>query len=518
MKDRIHLGSCHSQHHPSRIWPAIAARNGSAWVWIGDAVYGDDFQDLDSSKNYTMSERMMQKTPRDGTPSILQDLYRDMLQSDGYTSFLQRRQPIVLGTIDDHDYGRNNGDKTFPYRKETAQALLDFIQESNAQPVSFVAMRNRIRQGKGIYGVKVLDFSRETILLSDEEAGIDPDVDASQAIPLSDRSVAIFTLDVRSNKTPWPKKVDFWKSSNDPDGDFLGEDQWQWLEKALRRSTASVNVIAQGLQIHADKLWSGHIAEEWSRFPRAQHRLYQALLAKDVQAPILISGDVHMAQFLRRDCRKVDGSTKLKRALFEMTTSGMTHSWGTALCARPLEGIWCRSPFVRWAVATGFHWAHRSGLWTDLISDNPSAESGASRGVQYSLEHNFGELEFDWDERKVIARVLGEDATQDPILSMTWEMRMLSGQAPVRPTGILHEDIFGDRADMLAKQSIVSEGDWICVNNRGQASPASKAFAFGSSIFITWTILTLPLVILGMLGGCAMLRMKKTSRQKSKLA
>ena len=76
------------------------------------------------------------------------------------------------------------------------------------------------------------------------------------------------------------------------------------------------------------------MVEDWSRFPAAQHRLYQAILASGVAAPILVSGDVHMAELLRRDCRRRqhhdsprsvrnDPLYSASRMLLEVTVSGM---------------------------------------------------------------------------------------------------------------------------------------------------------------------------------------------------
>ena len=68
-------------------------------------------------------------------------------------------------------------------------------------------MATRASAGLGVYGVKVFDFDRPIgrQVLSDLEAGIDPDVVSKpQGTPLySNKTVAVFVLDVRSNKTPW---------------------------------------------------------------------------------------------------------------------------------------------------------------------------------------------------------------------------------------------------------------------------------------------------------------------------
>jgi hypothetical protein len=59
----------------------------------------------------------------------------------------------------------------------------------------------------------------------------------------------------------------------------------------------------------------------------AQHRLYQTILSSGAKVPVLISGDVHMAELLRRDCRQHGGGTadsySPSRMLLELTVSGM---------------------------------------------------------------------------------------------------------------------------------------------------------------------------------------------------
>jgi phosphodiesterase/alkaline phosphatase D-like protein len=71
--------------------------------------------------------------------------------------------------------------------------------------------------------------------------------------------------------------------------------------------------------------FDGNLVEDWSRFPKAQHRLYQAILSSGAQAPVLVSGDVHMAELLRRDCRQhqAEADYSVSRMLLEVTVSGM---------------------------------------------------------------------------------------------------------------------------------------------------------------------------------------------------
>lgn len=41
-KSRILFGSCNSQEYPQPLWPVIASRNATAFVWAGDAIYAGE--------------------------------------------------------------------------------------------------------------------------------------------------------------------------------------------------------------------------------------------------------------------------------------------------------------------------------------------------------------------------------------------------------------------------------------------------------------------------------------------
>jgi len=310
---RLVFGSCHSQHYESVLWENVAHRDAAAFVWTGDAIYADDFVDG--------------KT-RQATPAVLKQLYDQLLLERSYE---QIELPVVLGVWDDHDYGTNNGDRRYEFKRESAQLFVQFLEQSsktadnNVNDDTFSILKERAATGKGVYGVKVFDFHRPAgkELLSDAEAGLEPPFPQQQ---LSDRSVAVFLLDCRSHKTPW--------NAGFPDAlrlnyeaDFLGDEQWHWFETALRRSTATVNVVVQGLQVSADRFWNADKCEAWSRFPMAQHRLYQTILQSGAAAPLLVTGDVHMAELLRRDCRQAnDDSDNNDDSSSTTTTTTTTRS------------------------------------------------------------------------------------------------------------------------------------------------------------------------------------------------
>ena len=348
-------------------------------------------------------------------------------------------------------------------------AYVDFLREPHES-----AMAKRARDGQGVYGVKLFDFSRPVgqQLVAENDAGIDPDVqNINSSANLSNMTVAVFVLDCRFHKTPWLQGQSRYKP--DLNGDFLGERQWQWFEQAIRRSRASVNVVVNGLQVHANLFPDGNLAESWSKYPVAQQRLFDAMLQEGVEAPILISGDVHMAQLMRKDCQFIGDSSRPPRPLIEMTTSGMTHSWGTM--AIPLKNpkyvpsiMTQYKTLVSGLMMRLLHWICP---WTDLLISNSKMDTdglyenggaeGAKQGKQFSLLKNFGELEFDWDQKTVTARVIGEDAVETPLLSAKWSLDQLSGRAHM-PGSTLAVDNFPSSSNL--------DHSWSCISYRGHVS------------------------------------------------
>lgn len=431
------------------------------------------------------------------TPERLAQLYQQLQSQPGYRALLDSNVSI-FGAIDDHDYGINNGDKTYVYKRESAMAYTKFLGLDPEQS----AMARRAHDGHGIYGVQLYDFERALgdELVPEEESGLDPDVtfDAATDTPFSAQSVAIFVLDVRSHKTPWATRI---PSSYypDPQGDFLGERQWRWLEEGLRRSRASVNIIVQGLQVHPDRYPDGNIAEAWSRFPTAQQRLYQALLQPNVQAPMIVSGDVHMAQLMKKECHQPQAGWK---PLVEITTSGMTHAWGAKnVCSTPSRT--CRLSYIKWASKTAMHFSHWFSPWTDLLikKGGEDSDTAGKDGLQYSLDLNFAEFEFDWDQKQVVVRILGED--EHIHLAKVWSLDELNGKGPSGQPRFVNNDyhiakVRRSLEDLGVLESAVNNSnDWICVNYRGLPNPVHRVVAMASSVLALATLTTiLPSMVL----------------------
>ncbi|KAG7372397.1 phosphodiesterase/alkaline phosphatase D-like protein [Nitzschia inconspicua] len=494
---RIAFGSCNEQNMQNDLWPIIASRNPTAFVWGGDAIYADSQGAID------WTTFPPQSTHQCATPSRLRALYQTQLRNPGYRALLEQNVTI-FGTFDDHDFGCDNGDGTFEHKYESGLEYVNFID----LPVDSV-MRRRAEAGYGVYGVKVFDFARPVghQEVSEWEAGIDADIDMIHEPTsfLSNQTVAVFVLDVRSNKSPWKKGSERFKL--DFDGDYLGERQWQWFESSIRRSRANVNVILNGLQVHASRYPDGNVAESWERYPRAQQRLFDALLQDGVESPVLISGDVHKTEFMRKDCvRKGQEHSKRRRSLIEMTTSGMTHSWGTL--SRPLSDPDFRptlfEQYQSFASNVLLHSMHNLSPWNDIMKVSPdNAESmeglfengggeGAFSGLQYSLQQNFGELEFDWVERTVALRSIGKKDDSPPLLMAKVSMDQLSGRASL---GSPHLSVDDFLAEKETDRHQLYDSDWICLNHRGRETGAERILGHVSTMFILVTVVPMPFLL-----------------------
>lgn len=204
--------------------------------------------------------------------SLMWAKYEMQLAQPGYAE-LRERVPLI-GTWDDHDYGVNNGGKEYPMREESQQLLLDFLG---------VPKDSRRREREGAY--------------------------ASHSYGPEGQRVKVILLDVRYHRDP--------RGSN---GTMLGDEQWRWLESELRGSDAQVHLIGSGIQV----LPVDHRHEKWANFPAERERLLSLIAAIRAPGVILLSGDRHIAEIMRLD------DPRIGYPLYEVTSSGMTHSWEDA--------------------------------------------------------------------------------------------------------------------------------------------------------------------------------------------
>ena len=253
----IAFGSCNKLAMPQDMWASVLASKPDLWVWLGDIIYSD-----------TENMRLMSRQ------------YRRLKWSPGYRKV--RASCQVIGVWDDHDYGQNDGDKTFPKRKESRELLFNFLD---------VPKNSEFRKREGAYQSYTFGEGNNRI-----------------------KVILLDTRYFRDELKPDPtKKARYIRNTS---GDMLGEAQWKWLEKELKSSDAGLNIICSSVQILSDQ----HRFEKWGNFPGARKRLFNTILKSKARNVLMLSGDRHMAEFSKMN---IEG---LPYPLYDFTASGLTHT------------------------------------------------------------------------------------------------------------------------------------------------------------------------------------------------
>jgi alkaline phosphatase D len=243
---KIAFGSCNEVRFAQPLWESILSLQGDMWIWLGDSIYADT-EDIGQ----------------------MRALYETQARQPEYAKLAAATR--VVGTWDDHDYGVNDGGRSYPRRAESQQAYLDFVGEPTD---------SARRRQDGIY--------------------------TSYTLGTGPQSVKVILLDER-----------YHRDEPGPDGDVLGEAQWAWLEGQLRDSPSSVHLLGSGTQVIPED----HHFEKWANFPKARARLFRLLADTRARGVMVLSGDRHMAEISRID------APPLRYPLWEITSSGLTHSW-----------------------------------------------------------------------------------------------------------------------------------------------------------------------------------------------
>lgn len=162
----------------------------------------------------------------------------------------------TFGVWDDHDYALNDGNGHFKHKEKAKKLFLDFIDE----PLD----SERRQLGKGIY---------TTYVFGD---------------PASHKTVRFILLDVRYNKS----SLVF-----DENADILGEEQWQWFEDVLKNSDETFTFIVSGTQVLPFNRLN---TETW--YGSSRQRLFDLIGRLKKPGVVLLSGDIHAAQFLQTFC------------------------------------------------------------------------------------------------------------------------------------------------------------------------------------------------------------------------
>jgi len=263
----IAFASCAKAEQPRQIWDSIRANNPDLFLFIGDNVYVDIPRPPDDASDF---ERTY-----------------DTFEANQPGWHALRREVPVLATWDDHDYGLNDAGKEWPLKEVAQQQFIDFFDLPQDSPV---------RRRPGVYDAHLFgpEGRRVQVILLDTRTFRDP---------------------LRRNPKGRVNGLGPYTARTDGKGTMLGEAQWAWLEKQLRKP-ADIRIIASSIQVIADE----HGWETWGNFPHERDRLYQLIEETKANGVVFISGDRHLTE-----CSRDLGPTT-PYALFDLTSSGMNEN------------------------------------------------------------------------------------------------------------------------------------------------------------------------------------------------
>jgi alkaline phosphatase D len=255
------FGSCNDQDRPQPLWKPILQNNPSVFIWGGDNVYADTND--------------MQKLKAD---------YDKVWANPAYQELANRVQ--IIGTWDDHDYGKNDAGIEWEKKQEAQTLLLDFLKVPN----------NDVRRSQeGVY---------KSELFSSKKG-----------------SVKVILLDTRYFRTDLNpsdiegRRYDPWEVSDG--GSVLGDIQWKWLEKELVESSADFTMIVSSIQFLADE----HGWEKWGNHPSEVQKMYSVLKNAKARNIFFVSGDRHQGEV------SLNKGAGLPYPLVDFTSSGLTHTF-----------------------------------------------------------------------------------------------------------------------------------------------------------------------------------------------
>ena len=253
--------SCSDQEMDQPLWKPIIEHRPDIFIWGGDNVYADtnDMKKMESDYNKVLN-------------------HPEYAQLEASTT--------IIGTWDDHDYGKNDAGIEWEKKKEAQQILLDFLKVPSDD-----IRRNR----EGVYH--------------------------SQSFSNPDGSVKIILLDTRyfrselKKSTIEDRRYEAW--GEDHKGSVLGGDQWKWLEQELEDDSSDFTLIVSSIQFLADE----HGWEKWGNFPNEVKKMNDIIKKAKAKNIVILSGDRHLAEISKAEIEGLD------YPLIDFTSSGMTKTY-----------------------------------------------------------------------------------------------------------------------------------------------------------------------------------------------
>ena len=224
--DTISFGSCMGNWMGLSLLDHIKT---DAHVFLGDNVYFDDYI-WELQVNYPLTYKYFGQYISPNIMPYMAMVYRK-LSCDAHFKALMRRIPYVMATWDDHDFGMDNCDGSFPYKLKTREMFIDFWKLNPS----------RKKPNAGIYGMYFFRNVSHSVLV------VIPD-------------------------------LFYYKS----DTQLLGIDQWGWIRSYVQPLANEADFIILAMSSAVKTLVITHRTE-----------MFGLLNVFPVGKSIVVSGDLH---------------------------------------------------------------------------------------------------------------------------------------------------------------------------------------------------------------------------------
>lgn len=267
----IAFGSCGHEDAPQPVLSLAADRKPDAFVFLGDNIYGDT-DNMDT---------LQQKYNRLGSKPEFQKL---------------QASTKVFAIWDDHDFGRNDAGKWYPYKQQAKELFLNFFKEPQ---------QSERRKHEGIYHSEYLVKDGKTIQL------ILLDVRTFRS------DLLLFDKQNKELQQRYFYPLDY-QPHTSTDSTLLGAEQWKWLEDELKKP-ADLRFICSGSQFAIE--FNGY--EAWANFPHEQKKMVELIKSTRANGVLFLTGDVHYAELSKMEEPGM-------YPLYDITSSGITSTWDFA--------------------------------------------------------------------------------------------------------------------------------------------------------------------------------------------
>ena len=261
------FGSCGHQKHPLPILHDVAKMKPNMFVFLGDNIYGD----TDDMK-------------------VMRAKYDKLASKPSFQAL--KKATEIHAVWDDHDYGRNDAGKEYPFKVESKAEFLRFFEEPPGS--------ERFKH-PGIYHsvMREVEGKKVQLILLDVRTFRDPLIPFSRLKGDNRKFLYRPEYGIQTDKTKT----------------MLGDGQWKWLEAQLK-VPADFRVVASGSQFGIEH--NGY--ESWANFPHERNRFLELVKKTRAEHLVFISGDVHYGEISHMPIRDL-------YPIYDFTSSGLSSEW-----------------------------------------------------------------------------------------------------------------------------------------------------------------------------------------------